>query len=159
MFYCPALTGLAWGSFFNLLKCDILFNKYQIAQSMTEEKKKQHRRNRDTDGRAVFKQNFSFSSRRHRSAREGPYAISQKSLGCPRNSTDDGFTEHRSFPTSGRGGGGGRGDGGYGGGGDGTSASFFPSASILHAISAVVLWSVHVLKFPQALQHFSFAKL
>ena len=44
---------------------------------------------------------FSFSSRWHRSARKGPYAlrpVSQQSpQGCPRNSANIGLVEHRSF--------------------------------------------------------------
>ena len=78
---------------------------------------------------------FSFSSRRHRSARKGPYAlhsVSQQSLqGCPRNSAIVCLVEHRSFPTS---------EGGM------LAASFLHSY-FLQAISAVILWPVHALKF------------
>ena len=46
---------------------------------------------------------FSFSSRWHRSARKGPYAlrpVSQQSpQGCPRNSANICLVEHRSFST------------------------------------------------------------
>ena len=84
---------------------------------------------------------FSFSSRLHRSARKGPYAlrpVSQQSpLGGPRNHANICLVEHRSFSTL----------------EDGMSAASFLHSSFLQAISAVMLWPVHVEKVPQASEH------
>ena len=75
---------------------------------------------------------FSLSSRWHRSARRGPYALRSVSQqfpqGCPRNSANICLVEHRSFPTL---------EGGM-------SAASFLHSSFLQAISAVKLWLVHV---------------
>ena len=90
---------------------------------------------------------FSFSSRWHRSARKGPYAlhlVSQQSpQGCPQNSANVCLVEHRSFPTS---------EGGM-------SAASFLHSSFLQAINAVMLWPVHVNKVTQASEHLCPAKL
>ena len=90
---------------------------------------------------------FRFSSRWHRSARKGPYAlhpVSQQSpQGCPRNSANICLVEHRSFSTL---------EGGM-------SAASFLHSSFLQAISAVMLWLVHVEKVPQASEHLCPAKL
>ena len=88
---------------------------------------------------------FSFSSRWHRSARKGPYAlrpISQQSPeGCPRNSANICLVEHRSFSTL---------EGGM-------SAASFLHPSFLQAVNAVML--VRVEKVPQASEHLCPAKL
>ena len=80
---------------------------------------------------------FSFSSRWHRSARKGPYAlrpVSQQSpQGCPRNSTNICLVEHRSLSTL---------EGGM-------SAASFLHSSFLQAVNAVMLWLVRVEKVPQ----------
>ena len=77
---------------------------------------------------------FSFSSRWHRSARKGPYAlcpVSQQSpQGCPRNSASICLVEDRSFSTL---------EGGM-------SAASFLHSSFLQAVSAVMFWPVHVQK-------------
>ena len=90
---------------------------------------------------------FSFSSRWHRSNRKGPYAlclVSQQSpQGCPQNSANIFLVEHRSFSTL---------EGGM-------SAPSFLHSSFLQAISAVMLWPVHVQKVPQASEHLCPAKL
>ena len=90
---------------------------------------------------------FSFSSRWHRSARKGPYAlrpVSQQSpQGCPRNSTNICLVEHRSFSAL---------EGGM-------SAASFLHSSFLQAVSAVMLWPVHIQKVPQASEHLCPAKL
>ena len=56
---------------------------------------------KDVTEASVF--SFSFSSRWHRSARKGPYALrpvsQQSSQGCPRNSANICLVEHRSFST------------------------------------------------------------
>ena len=84
---------------------------------------------------------FSFSSRWHRRARKGPYAlrpVSQQSpQGCPRNSANIHLVEHRSFSTL---------EGGM-------SAASFLHSSFLRAISATMLWPVHVQEVPQASEH------
>ena len=90
---------------------------------------------------------FSFSSRWHRSARKGLYAlrpVSQQSpQSCPRNSANICLVEHRSFSTL---------EGGM------SAASFLHSSS-LQAISAVMLWLVRVEKVPQASEHLCPARL
>ena len=90
---------------------------------------------------------FSFSSRWHRNARKGPYAlrsVSQQSpQGCPRNSVNICLVAHRSFSTL---------EGGM-------SAASFLRSSFLQAINAVMLWPVHVEKVPQASEHLCPAKL
>ena len=90
---------------------------------------------------------FSFSSRWHRSARKGPYAlrpVSQQSLqGCPRNSDNICLVEHRSFSTL---------EGGM-------SAASFLHSSLLQAINAVMFWPVHVEKVSKASEHLCPAKL
>ena len=90
---------------------------------------------------------FSFSSRWHRSARKGPYVlrpVSQRSpQSCPRNSAHICLVEHRSFSTL----------------ECGMSAASFLHPSFLQAISAVMLWPIHVQKVPQASEHFCPAKL
>ena len=90
---------------------------------------------------------LSFSSRWHRSARKGPNAlrpVSQQSpQGCPPNSANICLVEHRSFSTL---------EGGM------SAASFF-RFSFLQAISAVMLWPVHVEKVPQASEHLCPSKL
>ena len=90
---------------------------------------------------------FSFSSRCHRSARKGPYAlrpVSQQSpQGCPRNSANICLVEHRSFSTL---------EGGM-------SAASFLHSSFLQAVSAVMLWLVRVEKVPQASEPLCPAKL
>ena len=90
---------------------------------------------------------FSFSSRWHRSARKGPYAlrpVSQQSpQGCPRNSTNICLVDHRSLSTL---------EGGM-------SAASFLHSSFLQAVNAVMLWLVRVEKVPQASEHLCPAKL
>ena len=90
---------------------------------------------------------FSFSSRWHRSARKGPYAlrpVSQQSpQGCPRHSANICLVEHRSFSTL---------EGGM-------STPSFLHSYFLHAINVVMLWPVHVQKVPQASEHLYPAKL
>ena len=90
---------------------------------------------------------FSFSSRWHRSARKGSYAlrpVSQQSpQGYPRNSANICLVEHRSFSAL---------EGGM------LSASFLHS-SFLQAVNAVMLWPVRVEKVPQASEHLCPAKL
>ena len=94
-----------------------------------------------------YQRAFSFSSRWHRNARRGPYAlciVSQQSpQGCPRNSASICLVEHRSFSTL---------EGGM-------SAASFLNSSFFQATSAVKLWPVHVQKFPQASEHLCPAKL
>ena len=81
---------------------------------------------------------FNFSSRWHRSARKGPYAlrpVSQQSpQGCPRNSANICLVEHRSFSAL---------EGGM-------SAASFLHSSFLQAVNAVMLWLVRAEKVPQA---------
>ena len=95
----------------------------------------------------VFCFSFSFSSRWHRSARKGPYAlrpVSQQSpQGCPRNSANICLVEHRSFSTL---------EGGM-------SAASFLHSSFLQAVNAVMLWLVRAEKVPQASEHLCPAKL
>ena len=95
----------------------------------------------------VFSFSFSFSSRWHRSARKGPYAlrpVSQQSpQGCPRNSANICLVEHRSFSAF---------EGGM-------SAASFLHSSFLQAVSAVMLWLVRAEKVPQASEHLCPAKL
>ena len=90
---------------------------------------------------------FKFSSRWHRSVRKGPYAlrpVSQQSpQGCPQNSANISLVKHRSFSTL----------------KDRMSVASFLHSSFLQAISAVMLWPVHVKKVPQASEHLSPAKL
>ena len=90
---------------------------------------------------------FSFSSRWHRSAPKGPYAlrpVSQQSpQGCPRNGANICLVEQRSFSTL---------EGGM-------SAASFLHSSFFQAISAVMLWPVHAEKVPQASEHLCPAKL
>ena len=90
---------------------------------------------------------FSFSSRWHRSARKGPYAlrpVSQQSpQGCPRNSANICLVEHRSFSA-------------FKGG---MSAAPFLHSSFLQAVNAVMLWLVRAEKVPQASEHLCPAKL
>ena len=97
--------------------------------------------------RSYVSSSFIFSSRWHRSARKGPYAsrpVSQQSpQGCSRNSANIRLVEHISFPTS---------EGGM-------AAASFLHSSFLQAISAVMLWPVHVQKVPQASEHLCPAKL
>ena len=73
-----------------------------------------------------FSFSLSFSSRWHRRARKGPYALhpvfQQSSQGCPRNSVNICLVEHRSFSTS---------EGGM-------SAASFLRSSFLQAINAVM---------------------
>ena len=94
-----------------------------------------------------FRFSFSFSSRWHRSARKGPYAlrpVSQQSpQGCPRNSTNICLVEHRSLSTL---------EGGM-------SAASFLHSSFLQAVNAVMFWLVCVEKVPQASEHLCPAKL
>ena len=94
-----------------------------------------------------FSFSFTFSSRWHRSARKGPYAlrpVSQQSpQGCPRNSANICLVEHRSFSTL---------EGGM-------SAVSFLHSSFLQAVNAVMLWPVHVQKVSQASEHLYPAKL
>ena len=75
---------------------------------------------------------FSFRSRWLRSARKGPLALRpvsrQSTEGCPRNGSSVCLVEHRSFATL----------------ESGMSAASFLHSSFLQAISAVMLWSVHV---------------
>ena len=97
--------------------------------------------------RCLISFSFNVSSRWHRSARKGPYAlrpVSQQSpQGCPRNSANICLVEHRSFSTL---------EGGM-------SATSFLHSSFLQAISALMLWPVHVQKVPQASEHLCPAKL
>ena len=90
---------------------------------------------------------FSFSSRWHRSARKGPYAlrpVSQRSpQGCPRNSANICLVEHRSFSAL---------EGGM-------SAVSFLHSSFLQAVNAVMLWRIRAEKVPQASEHLCPAKL
>ena len=90
---------------------------------------------------------FSFSSRWHRSAQKGPYAlrpVSQQSpQGCPRNSANICLVEHRSFSAF---------EGGM-------SAASFLHSSFLQAVNAVMLWLVRAEKVPQASEHLCPAKL
>ena len=94
-----------------------------------------------------FTFSFSFSSRWHRSAQKGPYALrhafQQSPQDCPRNSANVCLVEHRSLPTC----------------EDGMSAANFLSSSVHHAIDAVMLWPVHVQKFPQSSEHLRPTKL
>ena len=99
-------------------------------------------------GAKTFRRNiFSFSSRWHRSTWKGPYVLcpvsQQSTQGCPRNSANICLFEHRSFSTS---------EGGM-------SAASFLHSSFLQAISAVMLWPVHVQKVSQASEHLCPAKL
>ena len=95
----------------------------------------------------VLSFSFSFSSRWHRSARKGPYAlrpVSQQSpQGCPRNSANICLVEHRSFSAL---------EGGM-------SAASFLHSSFLQAVNAVMLWLVRAEKVPQASEHLCPAKL
>ena len=88
-----------------------------------------------------YSYSFSFSSRWHRSAWKGPYALRpvshQSPQGCPRNSANICLVEHRSFSTL----------------EVGMSAASFLHSSLLQAINAVMLWPVHVEKVPQASEH------
>ena len=90
---------------------------------------------------------FSFTSRWHRSARKGPYALlpvfKQSPQSCPGNSANICLVEHRSFSTL---------EGGM-------SAASFLHSSFLQAINAVMLWLVHDLEVPQASEHLCPAKL
>ena len=90
---------------------------------------------------------LSFSSRWYSSARKGPYTlrpVSQQSpQGCPRNSAYICLVEHRSFSAL----------------AGGMSAAYFLYSSFLQAITAVMLWPVHVQKVPQASEHLRHAKL
>ena len=90
---------------------------------------------------------FGFISGWHRSPRKDPYAlrpVSQQSpQGCPRNSANICLVELRSFSTL---------EGGM-------SAASFPHSSFLQAIDAVMLWTAHVRKVPQASEHLCPAKL
>ena len=90
---------------------------------------------------------FSFSSKRHRSSRKGPYALrpvfQQSPQGCPRNSASICLFEHRWFSAF---------EGGM-------SAASFLHSSFLQAINAVMLWLVSVEKVPQASEHLCPAKL
>ena len=70
-------------------------------------------------------------------------ASQQSPQGCPRNTANVCLVEHRSFPTS---------EGGM-------SAASFLSSSFLQAISAVMLWPIHVQKVPQASELLCGAKL
>ena len=94
-----------------------------------------------------FSFSFSFSSRWHRSARKGPYALrpvsEQSPQGCPRNSANICLVEHRSFSAL---------EGGM-------SAASFLHSSFLQAVSAVMLWLVRAEKVPQASEHLCPAKL
>ena len=95
----------------------------------------------------IFSFSFSFSSRWHRSARKGPYAlrpVSQQSpQGCPRNSANICLVEHRSFSAL---------EGGM-------SAASFLHSSFFQAVNAVMLWLVRAEKVPQASEHLCPAKL
>ena len=90
---------------------------------------------------------FSFSSRWHRRAWKGPYAlrpVSQQSpQGCLRNRAKICLVEHRSFSAL---------EGGM-------SAASFLHSSFLQVISAAMLWPVHVQKVPQASEHLCPEKL
>ena len=94
-----------------------------------------------------FSFRFSFSSRWHPSARKGPYTLcpfpQQSRQGCPRNSGNICLVEYRSFSTL----------------AGGLSAVSFLHSSFLQAISAMMLWPVHVQKVPQASEHPCSAKL
>ena len=72
-----------------------------------------------------------------------PPRLSAVSQGCPRNSANVCQVEHRSFSTL---------EGGM-------SAASFLHSSFLRAISAVMLWPVHVEKVPQASEHLCPAEL
>ena len=102
---------------------------------------------RNADLKSVSVSVFSFSSRCHRSAKKGPYAlrhVSQQSpQGCPRNSASICLVERRSFSTL---------EGGM------STASFLHS-SFLQAINAGMLWLVRVEKVPQASEHLCPVKL
>ena len=84
---------------------------------------------------------FSFSSRWHRCARKGPYALRpvsrQSPLGCPRNSAGVCLVEHTSFPTS---------EGGM-------SAPSFLHSSLPQAIDAMMVRPVHVQKVLCCVSH------
>ena len=84
---------------------------------------------------------FTFCSRCHHSARKGPYTLclfsKQSPQSCPQNSANSGVIEYRSFLTW---------EGGM------LAASILLSFS-LQAISAVMLWPVHVQKILQASEH------
>ena len=90
---------------------------------------------------------LSFSSKRHRCARRGLYAlrpVSQQSpQGCPRSSASICLFEHRWFSIL----------------KGGVSAASFLHSSFLQAINAVMLWLVRVEKVPQASEHLCPAKL
>ena len=90
---------------------------------------------------------FSFSSRLHRNARKGPYVLlpvpQQSPQGCPQNRANICLVEHRSFSTL----------------EVGMSATSFLHSSFLQAVSAVMLWPVHVQKVLQASEHLCPAKL
>ena len=96
---------------------------------------------------ALQGESFSFSSRWHRRARKGPYALrpvsQQTPQGCPRNSANICLVEHRSLSTL---------EGGM-------SAASFLHSSFLQAVNAVMLWLVCVEKVPQASEHLCLAKL
>ena len=91
----------------------------------------------------TFTFTFTFSSRWHRSARKGPYAllpVSQQSpQGCPPNTAGVCLVEHKSFST-------------LEGRMSAASGSFLHS-SFLQETNAVMLWPVHVEKVPQASEH------
>ena len=79
---------------------------------------------------------FSFSSRWHRSARKGPYALRpvsrQSPQGCPRNSANICLVERISFSAF---------EGGM-------SAASFLHSSFLQAVNAVMLWQEECLPLP-----------
>ena len=87
---------------------------------------------------------FSSNSRWRRRARKGPYTLhpfsQQSPQGCPRSSANICLVKHSSFSTL---------EGGI---------SFLHS-SFLQAISAAMLWPVHVQKVSQASEHLCPAKL
>ena len=72
-----------------------------------------------------------------------PPRLSAVSQGCPRNSANICLVEYRSFSTV----------------EDGMSAASFLHSSFIQAISAVMLWPVHVQKVHQASEHLCPAKL
>ena len=104
-------------------------------------------RQREVEGRKRESFSFSFSSRWHRSARKGPYAlrpVSQQSpQGYPQNRANIWLVEHRSFSTL---------EGGM-------SVASFLHSSFLQEVRAVMLWIVRAEKVPQASEHLCPAKL
>ena len=121
-------------------------NGYSIFQNKRSEPKQQLELSNHTFCPLSFLV-FSFSSRWHRRARKGLHVFRpvshQSPQGCPRNSANICFVEHRSFSNL---------EGGM------SAASFFHS-SFLKAVSAVTLWPVNVQDVPQASEQLCPAKL